>query len=312
LRENRLGGRMTMPPSRKRHKDPEAAVNQHADTQPGAKAALSAFLTGFVICLLVGAVNAALQKQPASAAWLDVLLTSLIAGVVLAIGGAIAGRLLGAILGGLLGIIPAVAIALQFPVTEERLTDDTPLELAGPTLDGKTFNLADYRGKVVLVDFWGSWCVPCRAEMPHIKAAYQKYKDQGFEVVGVNIGDSRQELEEFRRDNEMSWPQIFFNEPSKQKDNPLAREHEVIHLPTTLLIDQKGRLVGRDLSGKTIEDIVSRVLEHEGRFYRVGVNVPVLLLTVAVGAFAGAAVGAWLQRRLFPGVSPPASLGQAA
>ena len=72
-------------------------MDRHVDTQPGMKAALSAFATGFVICLVVGAVNAAFQKKPASAAWLDVLLTSLAAGLVLGIGGAIAGRLLGAI-----------------------------------------------------------------------------------------------------------------------------------------------------------------------------------------------------------------------
>ncbi len=114
-----------------------------------------------------------------------------------------------------------------------------PFALNGQTLDGKTISLDDYKGKVVLLDFWATWCGPCVEELPTVRATYNKYHAQGFEIVGVSRDEEEADLRGFIEKRAMPWPQIF--------DKPLGTQSNgdnfgVRAIPFTLLIGKDGAI----------------------------------------------------------------------
>jgi thiol-disulfide isomerase/thioredoxin len=117
---------------------------------------------------------------------------------------------------------------------------DKPLELSFTTVDGKKFNLADLRGKVVLVDFWATWCPPCVEEVPQLVETYEKFKDRGFEIVGISLDNDKSALEKFTAENKMTWPQFF---DGKGWDNELAQRFKIQSVPTMWLLGKDGKLV---------------------------------------------------------------------
>lgn len=135
------------------------------------------------------------------------------------------------------------------------------VELSGPTLDGGQWNLAQHRGKVVLIDFWATWCGPCVAELPLVEAIYEKYHGQGFEVVGVSLDFQKAALERFLKDKKHPWPQIFFDDPEKVGfDHPLARQWNLQGIPFLLLVDREGRLLAKNLRGDQITRSVTEAM----------------------------------------------------
>ena len=124
-----------------------------------------------------------------------------------------------------------------------------PLVLEGPTTTGSTFTTAAWKGKVVLVDFWASWCGPCKEELPKLKKFYAQHRGQGFEVVGVSCDNTPEDLAKFLEANrDMTWPQLFdANEPGW---HALATQHGVEAIPTMLLIDRRG--VVRSVDAKAV------------------------------------------------------------
>ena len=123
----------------------------------------------------------------------------------------------------------------------------------GEMPDGKTFDLTSLKGKVILIDFWGSWCGWCRKGHPHLKELYAKYKDKGFEIVGVGMeyGNREEQWTKFRKaiaEDGISWTQILMD---RQKQD-LAKEYGVSSYPSKFLVDRDGLLVlrvGSDLEG---------------------------------------------------------------
>ncbi len=135
-------------------------------------------------------------------------------------------------------------------------------DFEGVDTTGKTWNLAAMRGKVVLIDFWATWCGPCVGEIPNLKQVYAQYKDHGFEIVGVSLdGDDRAAFEQWLTDNQVSWPQIYDGQGWKAE---LARRYEVHGIPFTILLDQEGRIAGVGLRGQSVARKVADLLGGAG------------------------------------------------
>ena len=117
---------------------------------------------------------------------------------------------------------------------------ENPLELSFTALNGQEVNLADLRGKVVLIDFWATWCPPCRVEVPALVTAYEKFHDQGFEIIGISLDRDRSALEKFLRENKMTWPQFF---DGKGWENAIATRFKIQSAPTLWLLNRQGKLI---------------------------------------------------------------------
>ncbi len=114
-----------------------------------------------------------------------------------------------------------------------------PLDLSFTDLNGKTVSLKDYAGKVVLVDFWATWCGPCRAALPEVKETYAKYRAKGFEIIGLSFDKEKGDLTKFIADEKMTWPQYF---DGLGWENKLGAKFEISSIPTVWLVDKKGVL----------------------------------------------------------------------
>ncbi|MEO3785638.1 TlpA disulfide reductase family protein [Actinocorallia sp. B10E7] len=129
----------------------------------------------------------------------------------------------------------AVEPGEPIPAADRR----SPAAVAGETLDGGRFDLTEHEGKVVVVNFWASWCGPCRAEAPALEATYQENKDAGVEFLGVDISDTRDGAKAFVRKFGSTYPSLFDPEgkitQAFSSVNPSA-------LPTTLILDREGRV----------------------------------------------------------------------
>jgi thiol-disulfide isomerase/thioredoxin len=145
-----------------------------------------------------------------------------------------------------------------------------PLELAFTSLDGCNVDLADYRGKVVLIDFWATWCVPCMEEMPNVKRVYAAYHNKGFEVIGISLDaaprdpskprkheKSAEQVKAFLVQENMTWPQHY---DGKWWDNEYSRRFALGSIPATFLLGKDGRLYATENHGDHLEANVKTLL----------------------------------------------------
>jgi len=135
---------------------------------------------------------------------------------------------------------------------------DPARDFALPAVNGDTITLSSLRGKVVLLDFWASWCLPCRVANKSIGKVYAKYKDKGFEILGVSMDAFPADWKEAIEKDKISWLQV--NEPGGWT-SPTAMLYNVYALPTSYLIDQQGRLIAMDPTRKQLEKILKELLE---------------------------------------------------
>ncbi|MBK5963164.1 alkyl hydroperoxide reductase [Thiocystis minor] len=118
------------------------------------------------------------------------------------------------------------------PVENQAPAPD--FNLQGP--DGQTYRLADYRGKPIILNFWATWCPPCRAEMPSMQRAHDILASEGIAVIAINVGDDAEAVRQFLSDTPVSFPLPM------DSDSTIAQRYPVIGLPTTFVIDAEGRL----------------------------------------------------------------------
>ncbi len=135
------------------------------------------------------------------------------------------------------------------------------LEIAGPTHTGAQFDLKDQRGKVVIVAFGASWCGFCVEETPYLQRLYEKYHDQGLEIVGVNADNSLTDLQQFVDQNHLPWPQIYFDaEGQRGRDNPVLQQHLIRGLPQIYVVDRAGKVAAQMPRRHDVEAAVAAAL----------------------------------------------------
>jgi peroxiredoxin len=128
-----------------------------------------------------------------------------------------------------------------------------------PDINGRSVKLSDFRGKYVLVDFWASWCGPCRAENPFVLAAYKKYKDKGFTVLGVSWDepDTKKAWLKAIKDDGLTWTQVSDLKGSK---NAASTLYGITMIPLNILIDPSGKIVARNVKDKVLDDTLNQLL----------------------------------------------------
>jgi thiol-disulfide isomerase/thioredoxin len=136
----------------------------------------------------------------------------------------------------------AIGVGLYGMITSPPTPSD-PIDLTFDAVDGSKVDFTSLRGKVVLLDFWATWCPSCRGEAPNVVTTYNKYHAQGFEVVGISLDQDRNSLGQFIASNGMSWPEFF---DGQGWGNSLVGRFHVHSIPQMWLLDRQGRIISKD------------------------------------------------------------------
>ncbi|MFO1475984.1 MAG: TlpA disulfide reductase family protein [Verrucomicrobiota bacterium] len=130
-------------------------------------------------------------------------------------------------------------------------------EFSEKDLEGKPLSVSALKGKVVLIDFWATWCGPCVRELPNVLDTYKQYHDKGFDIIGVSLDEDKDKLESFLKSKQMTWPQYF---DGQGWQNKISSKYGIMSIPATFLLDRQGKIIARDLRGEQLKEAVAKAV----------------------------------------------------
>ena len=139
----------------------------------------------------------------------------------------------------------------------EVVTGKQAPNFSAPSTDGKTVSLKESLGKVTIIDFWASWCGPCRAENPNVVALYNEFHPKGLNIIGVSLDKDATKWKDAIAKDGLIWPQVS---NLKFWDEPIAKQYNVQSIPATFILDAKGNIVAKDLRGDALRTKVKELL----------------------------------------------------
>jgi len=149
------------------------------------------------------------------------------------------------------------AISEKLEAVVRRLTlIGSEMKVEGTTLAGQPLDWPKFRGKVVLVDFWATWCGPCVGEVPNMLETYETYRDRGFEIVGISLDRDRERLEKFIEEKEIPWTIVHNDDGSA----PTANYYGVMAIPTMVLVGADGKVVSTKARGEELRSALEKLL----------------------------------------------------
>jgi peroxiredoxin len=154
---------------------------------------------------------------------------------------------------------PDVRKLCENKITKLDLIDETAPEFNVNDTKGQTVSLSDLNGKVVLIDFWATFCPPCIAELPNIKRLYSEYHGKGFEIVGISLDGDDSVVARFTEQSKMAWPQIV----DQQDVEALRKKYHVDTIPSLYIIDRKGKVHQYDVKGKHLRKTIESLIADE-------------------------------------------------
>ncbi|MEI6614844.1 MAG: TlpA disulfide reductase family protein, partial [Chrysiogenales bacterium] len=146
----------------------------------------------------------------------------------------------------------SLAVCCQARESAEKLPD-----FKADDISGRTLKLSDFKGKIVLLDFWATWCPPCRVEIPNLLEIYRQFKNKNFVLLSVSLDRDIPLARQFVKEKEMNWLHII----DRESASSIAALYEIEFIPATFIIDGKGKIVARNLRGAELKNTIAKLLK---------------------------------------------------